>query len=70
MRGVFLLATLMAGIVSMNTSAQAACNVRGEFCGYPSWAANAFSAPRDRVPDAWLEPRVRKSYRVRRHRYR
>jgi hypothetical protein len=39
----------------MSLQAQAACNIRGEFCGYPSWAANAFSDPFDRVPDAWLD---------------
>jgi hypothetical protein len=52
----------------MGSQAQAACNVRGEFCGYPAWAANAFSHPRDRVPNAWLEPPVRKIYRVKRYR--
>jgi hypothetical protein len=56
------------GILAMGSQAQAACNVRGEFCGYPAWAANAFSHPRDRVPNAWLEPPVRKIYRVKRYR--
>ena len=32
-----------------------ACNVRGEFCGYPGWAANAFSSDDERVPDYWRE---------------
>jgi hypothetical protein len=68
MRSVFLLAGLTAAIVVASPQAQAACNVRGEFCGYPAWAANAFSHPRDRVPDAWLEPPVRKTYPVKRHR--
>ncbi len=43
------------GLVSLSVLAQAACNVRGEFCGYPAWAANAFSDPFHRVPEAWLE---------------
>ncbi len=68
MRSVLLLAGLAAAIAVASPQAQAACNVRGEFCGYPAWAANAFSHPRDRVPDAWLEPPVRKAYRVKRYR--
>jgi hypothetical protein len=69
MRRVLLLAGLMAGIVALSPPAHAVCNVRGEFCGYPAWAANAFAHPRDRVPDAWLEPPVRKTDRVKkRHR--
>ncbi|MFM9846584.1 MAG: hypothetical protein ACKVP3_05430 [Hyphomicrobiaceae bacterium] len=64
MRSVLLLASLGLGIVAASSHAQAACNVRGEFCGYPAWAANAFTHPRDRVPDAWLEPPVRKTYRA------
>ena len=58
--------------------AQAACNIRGEFCGYPGWAANAFSHPKDRVPDWVLDnPTNRhafdspaRKYRVKRHRQR
>ncbi len=68
MSRVLVLASLIVGALGMTTSAQAACNVRGEFCGYPAWAANAFTAPRDRVPDAWLEAPVRKTYRQERYR--
>ena len=68
MRSALLFAGLAVGIVMVVPPAQAACNVRGEFCGYPGWAANAFSHPRDRVPNAWLEPPVRKIYRVKRYR--
>jgi hypothetical protein len=69
MRSVLLLAGVAAAIAVASPRAQAACNIRGEFCGYPAWAANAFSHPRDRVPDAWLEPApVRKTYRVKRYR--
>lgn len=70
MRSVLLFASLAVGIVVMSPQAQAACNVRGEFCGYPAWAANAFTHPRDRVPDAWLEPPARKTYRVKQYRKR
>ena len=38
------------GLGSLNVEAQA-CNARGEYCGYPGWAANAFSSEDDRVPD-------------------
>lgn len=37
---IFAVAVL-AGVLSSGTSAQA-CSIRGKFCGYPSWAANAF----------------------------
>jgi len=50
-----LLAGVAIGLGSMSFQAQAACNVRGEFCSYPGWAANAFSDPFDRVPEAWLD---------------
>jgi hypothetical protein len=41
----------------------AACNARGEFCGYPLWAANAFSNPRDRINEAAVrKPDYRPSY--------
>lgn len=68
MRSILVFAGLAVGLIAMSPQAQAACNVRGEFCGYPAWAANAFSHPRDRVPNAWLEPPVRKTYRVKRYR--
>lgn len=68
MRSVLLIVSLMAGILATSSQAQAVCNVRGEFCGYPAWAANAFAHPRDRVPNAWLEPPVRKIHRVKRYR--
>jgi hypothetical protein len=51
----FLCAGVAIAISSLSVPAKAACNIRGEFCGYPSWAANAFSHPFDRVPDAWLD---------------
>lgn len=70
MRSVLLLIGLAVGSVAMSSQAQAVCNIRGEFCGYPAWAANAFTHPWDRVPDAWLEPPVRKAYRVKRHKKR
>jgi hypothetical protein len=65
MRSLIVLAGLAAGVVALSPQAEAACNVRGEFCGYPAWAANAFTHPRDRVPNAWLQHPVRESYHVR-----
>lgn len=64
MRSLVLLAGLAAAFVGLSPQAEAACNARGEFCGYPTWAANAFSHPRDRVQEAWLEPPVRESYQA------
>lgn len=43
--------------LGLSTQAHAACNARGDFCGRPAWAVNALSHPRDRVPEAALEPR-------------
>ncbi len=51
------LALVLASVASIGT-ANAACNVRGQFCGYPSWAANAFSHPKDRVPNWVLDDRA------------
>ena len=28
----------------------AACNARGEYCGHPQWASNAFSGKSGKVP--------------------
>jgi hypothetical protein len=50
-----IVAGLVVGYAAMSLPAQAACNVRGEFCSHPGWAANAFSHPFDRVPEEWLE---------------
>ena len=38
---------LVAVAVGLTTplSSAAACSVRGTYCGYPSWAANAFERP-------------------------
>lgn len=64
MRIFVLITGLALGAGMLGTTAEAACNVRGEFCGYPAWAANAFSNPRDRVPDWWLEnPPGQRAYR-------
>lgn len=50
---MFLCAAAAFGLTSFR--AEAACNVRGEYCGYPSWASNAFSGPDDRVSDYSLD---------------
>lgn len=76
-RQALLFSVIALGISALNIQgAQAACNVRGEFCGYPGWAANAFSNPRDRVPDWDLDNPTNRSaadtpprkYRAKRHR--
>ena len=79
MRYPLLFSIVALGISGMSIQdAQAACNVRGEFCGYPGWAANAFSNPRDRVPEWDLDyPTARsasepppRQYRAKRYRER
>ena len=41
MRTVTLLLAIAAGIAAFGEEASA-CSIRGGYCGYPSWAANAF----------------------------
>ena len=41
MRSLIALAVTLAGLAALPTSASA-CSIRGRFCSYPSWAANAF----------------------------
>jgi hypothetical protein len=63
----------VAGVAMAGGPAKADCNVRGEYCDYPAWAANAFTAPRDRVPDWVLRDNQRRIDRDRdrdRERYR
>lgn len=38
--GLFMLATI-GGLFAFGPAAEA-CSIRGTYCGYPSWAANAF----------------------------
>lgn len=43
MRTVILAIAFATGLVAIVPADQAqACSIRGNFCGYPSWAANAF----------------------------
>ena len=59
-------ALLWLGVAAttLGLSAQAyACNARGEFCGRPTWAANAFSGPYNRVPESAVEPRYHQAPR-------
>ena len=51
-RSILIMSVVIVGLTS-HSSAGMACNARGEFCGYPGWAANAFSSDDDRVPDYW-----------------
>lgn len=45
-----LLATALAlGLVVTSAAPVSACSIRGQFCGYPAWAANAFEHPRNRI---------------------
>lgn len=57
MTNVLLWLGVAATTLGSSTQAHAACNARGDFCGRPAWAVNALSHPRDRVPEAALEPR-------------
>lgn len=43
-------AALLAAIFAV-PKVDAACNARGEYCGHPQWASNAFSGKSGKVPD-------------------
>jgi len=60
---VVLLLSVAAAALALSLPAQAACNIRGEHCGRPAWAVNAFSNPRDRVPEEALEVKRHQSVR-------
>ena len=48
MRVFMLIAGSAIGLGGLSIEAQANCNARGEWCNYPTWAANAFSGPTGR----------------------
>lgn len=67
---IFIAVLGLMAASAMSAPASAGCNVRGEFCGFPNWASNAF-AGRKRVPESTLEPeRYQPSFRVKRQSYR
>lgn len=49
MRALAVLALASVGWLAAGTSADA-CSVRGRWCGYPNWAANAFEDKTGRAP--------------------
>ena len=53
---VLLGLAVAATTLGLSTPASA-CNARGEFCGQPTWATNAFSGRYARVPESSVEPR-------------
>jgi hypothetical protein len=55
MAKVLLWLGVAATALSLGAPANAACNIRGEHCGRPAWAANAFSGPYGRAPESALE---------------
>ena len=48
MRAVLAAAVLVGSLAATATPADA-CSIRGRWCGYPLWAANAFEDPEGRV---------------------
>jgi hypothetical protein len=50
MRSILALVAVAGGLAFASTGSAHACNARGEFCGQPHWAANAFSGPYGRSP--------------------
>ena len=50
----FTIATVLAALAVASAAfspAAQACSVRGRFCSYPFWAANAFEGPPGRVSE-------------------
>lgn len=46
----FTLSAMAAAVALVLVPSTAdACSARGQFCGYPAWAANAFEHPMNRV---------------------
>lgn len=58
MRVFLLFAGAVIGLSSLSAEAQAACNARGEFCTYPTWAANSFATQGGERPRGYLAPDV------------
>ena len=52
---VLLGLAVVAATLGLSTPVHA-CNARGEHCGRPTWAANAFSGRYNRVPESTSEP--------------
>ncbi|MGE3915482.1 MAG: hypothetical protein AB7F78_07255 [Hyphomicrobiaceae bacterium] len=40
-----VLALVAVSTLAVWPTAAGACSIRGQYCGYPSWAANAFEGP-------------------------
>jgi hypothetical protein len=54
-KSFFALLAAAGTLLAVSSDVRAACNIRGEFCGRPGWAANAFSHPFDRYPEEALD---------------
>lgn len=50
MRISIAIPSLLVAITAFAPAADA-CSVRGQYCGHPYWAANAFENPRNRVSE-------------------
>ena len=51
MRKHLVFTCAFAGLVAASLPASAGCSVRGRYCDYPTWAANAFEGRAARVTD-------------------
>ncbi len=49
MRRIFVLMLVALGFAAAALPADAGCSVRGRYCSYPTWAANAFERRAGRV---------------------
>ena len=61
MRTIMLIAGAVT-VVAASAPAAEACSLRGRFCGYPYWAANAFEGRFGRGPDIASGPNVPRLY--------
>ncbi|MEZ5854266.1 MAG: hypothetical protein R3D67_05760 [Hyphomicrobiaceae bacterium] len=46
----FLAVIAAVGSIAFASASAHACNARGQYCGYPDWASNAFSGPYAQTP--------------------
>ena len=61
MRSLTIAAAALAVLIVCSPPADAACNARGQFCGHPAWASNAFAGKSGRVTNPYNATSVKPS---------
>ena len=66
LRSMLAIAAVAAGTLAFANTGAHACNVKGQYCGQPQWAANAFSGPYAQQPKGAIKL---ENYYYGRHKY-